>query len=67
MVYDFLAVPRKEGKYTVPSVTFVYFDTATNRTRFCAHKRSKSTWLRATEQRKTWKLSPETANRTYVD
>ncbi|PJI26510.1 BatD family protein [Prevotella intermedia] len=29
MVYDFLAVPRKEGKYTVPPVTFVYFDTAT--------------------------------------
>ncbi len=30
MVYDFLAVPRKEGNYTIPPVTFVYFDTATN-------------------------------------
>ena len=30
MVYDFLAVPRKQGKYTVPPVSFVYFDTTTN-------------------------------------
>ena len=29
MVYDFLAVPRKQGEYTIPPVTFVYFDTAT--------------------------------------
>lgn len=33
MVYDFLAVPRKEGKYTIPAVKFVYYDTATNRFR----------------------------------
>lgn len=30
IVYDFLAVPRKQGKYTVPPVSFVYFDTTTN-------------------------------------
>lgn len=30
MVYDFLAVPRKEGTYTIPSVKFVYYDTSSN-------------------------------------
>lgn len=30
MVYDILAVPRKAGTYTIPSVKFVYFDTTTN-------------------------------------
>ena len=30
MVYDFLAVPRKEGKYTIPAVQFIYYDTSTN-------------------------------------
>ena len=28
MVYDFLAVPRHQGKYTIPPIEFVYFDTA---------------------------------------
>lgn len=30
MVYDYLAVPRTEGEYTIPSVQFVYFDSSTN-------------------------------------
>lgn len=30
MIYDFLAVPRTQGKYTIPAVEFTYFDTATN-------------------------------------
>ena len=30
MVYDFLAVPRNQGKYTIPSVEFTYYDTKTN-------------------------------------
>ena len=30
MVYDFLAVPRNPGKYTIPSVEFTYYDTKTN-------------------------------------
>ncbi|MDD7318667.1 MAG: BatD family protein [Prevotella sp.] len=28
MIYDFLAVPRNKGSYTVPAVEFIYFDTA---------------------------------------
>ncbi len=28
MIYDFLAVPRNPGKYTIPAVTFTYYDTA---------------------------------------
>ena len=30
MVYDFLAVPRNQGKYTIPAVEFVYYDTSAN-------------------------------------
>ena len=30
MVYDILAVPRKEGKYTIPPVVFTYYDTSSN-------------------------------------
>ena len=30
MVYDFLAVPRNQGKCTIPSVEFTYYDTKTN-------------------------------------
>ena len=30
MVYDFLAVPRNPGKYTVPPVELTYFDTSAN-------------------------------------
>ncbi len=30
MVYDFLAVPRNQGKYTIPAVEFVYYDTDAN-------------------------------------
>ncbi len=30
MVYDFLAVPRNHGKYTIPAVEFVYYDTQAN-------------------------------------
>ena len=30
MVYDFLAVPRNQGKYTIPPVEFVYYDTSAN-------------------------------------
>lgn len=30
MVYDFLAVPRHQGKYEIPPVEFVYYDTGTN-------------------------------------
>jgi tetratricopeptide (TPR) repeat protein len=31
MIYDFLAVPRNEGKYTIPSIEFIYYDTQLNR------------------------------------
>lgn len=30
MVYDFLAVPRHQGKFEIPAVTFTYFDTQAN-------------------------------------
>ena len=30
MVYDFLAVPRNQGKYTIPPVELVYYDTSAN-------------------------------------
>ncbi len=30
MVYDFLAVPRNQGKYTIPAVTFIYYDVDAN-------------------------------------
>lgn len=30
MIYDFLAVPRNQGKYTIPSVQLVYYDTGVN-------------------------------------
>ena len=30
MVYDFLAVPRNQGKYTIPPVEFTYYDISAN-------------------------------------
>ena len=30
MVYDFLAVPRNQGNYTIPPIEFVYYDTSAN-------------------------------------
>ena len=30
MVYDFLAVPRNQGNYTIPSVELTYYDTSKN-------------------------------------
>src|SRR5574344_1913379 len=30
MVYDFLFVPRHQGKYTIPSVEYTYYDTGTD-------------------------------------
>lgn len=30
MIYDFLAVPRHQGKYTIPAVEFTYYDTGRN-------------------------------------
>jgi tetratricopeptide (TPR) repeat protein len=30
MVYEFLAVPRHQGKFTIPAVEFTYFDTQTH-------------------------------------
>ena len=30
MVYDFLVVPRNQGKYTIPAVAFTYYDTGAN-------------------------------------
>lgn len=30
MIYDFLAVPRNKGKFTIPPVEFVYYDTSAN-------------------------------------
>lgn len=30
MIYDFLAVPRNQGEYTIPAVTFTYYDTREN-------------------------------------
>ena len=31
MIYDFLAVPRHQGKYEIPPVTFVYYDVDENK------------------------------------
>ena len=33
MVYDFLIVPRNEGKYTIPAIDFIYYDTQLNQYR----------------------------------
>lgn len=33
MIYDFLAVPRNEGKYVIPAIEFVYYDTQLNQYR----------------------------------
>ena len=30
MIYDFLAVPRNQGKYEIPAIEFVYYDTQAN-------------------------------------
>jgi hypothetical protein len=30
MVYDYLVVPRNRGKYTIPPVTLIYYDTRSN-------------------------------------
>ena len=30
MVYDFLVVPRNQGKYTIPAVSFIYYDVDAN-------------------------------------
>lgn len=30
MVYDFLVVPRNQGKYMLPAISFVYYDTEAN-------------------------------------
>ena len=30
MIYDFLAVPRHQGKYDIPPVEFTYYDTSSN-------------------------------------
>lgn len=30
MVYDFLVVPRNQGKYTIPAISLTYYDTTTN-------------------------------------
>ena len=30
MIYDFLAVPRNQGKYTIPPVELTYYDTGSN-------------------------------------
>lgn len=30
MIYDFLAVPRNQGNYTIPPVELTYYDTSTN-------------------------------------
>lgn len=30
MIYDFLAVPRNEGKFTIPAIEFIYYDTQLN-------------------------------------
>lgn len=30
MIYDFLFVPRNQGEYTIPALSFTYYDTTTN-------------------------------------
>lgn len=30
MVYDYLAVPRNQGKYSIPAIEFIYYDTGSN-------------------------------------
>lgn len=30
MIYDFLAVPRNQGKYVIPAIEFTYFDVSSN-------------------------------------
>lgn len=31
MIYDFLAVPRNQGQYTIPAIEFTYYDTSSSR------------------------------------
>lgn len=31
MIYDFLAVPRNQGQYTIPAIEFTYYDTSLSR------------------------------------
>ena len=33
VVYDFLAVPRHQGKYEIPAIEYIYFDTKSNQYR----------------------------------
>ncbi len=30
MIYDFLVVPRNQGKYKIPAIVFIYYDTSSN-------------------------------------
>lgn len=30
IVYDYLVVPRKRGNYTIPAISFIYYDTSSN-------------------------------------
>ncbi len=30
MIYDFLVVPRNQGKYKIPAIEFIYYDTSSN-------------------------------------
>ena len=55
MVYDFLVVPRNQGKYTIPAVAFTYYDTGANAYRTIKTQPFDITVGRATASRRLQK------------
>src|SRR3712207_7943518 len=53
MVYDYLAVPQNQGKYTIPGVELVYYDTSANT-------------YRTIKDRKSTRLNSSHANISYA-
>lgn len=54
MIYDFLFVPRNQGEYTIPSVSFTYYDTSAN-----AYRTARTNPI-------TLKVTPGTGGKTTV-
>ena len=55
MIYDFIAVPRNQGEYTIPPVELVYYDTGSN-----SYKTAKSQSFKL-------KVTPGEGNATVSD
>ena len=55
MIYDFIAVPRNQGEYTIPPVELVYYDTGSN-----SYKTAKSQSFKLT-------VTPGEGNATVSD